>query len=93
MALFGKKEKKAEKASPKKASGKVAPSKQPKQPKQPKEPKPPKPPKPSVPPDVYTLLLGLSALFLIVALVVLGLNYHWYQTTDPAVVPLNTWVR
>jgi len=83
MAVFGKKEKKAGTASPK-AAGKVASPKQPKQPKQ---------PKPNVPPDIYTLLLGLSALFLIMAVIVLGLNYYWYQTTDPAVVPLNTWVR
>ena len=86
MAMFGKKDKKAAKASPK-AADKVAPSKQPKQPTQ------PKPPKPNVPPDIYTVLLGLSALFLIVAVIVLGLNYYWYQTTDPAVVPLNTWAR
>ena len=86
MAMFGKKEKKAGSASPK-AAGKAAPPKQPSQPKQPKQPKP------HVPPDIYTLLLGLSALFLIMAMVVLGLNYYWYQTTDPAVVPLNTWAR
>jgi len=79
MAFLKKKEKKAEKATLK-ATGKSAPPKQPKQ------------PKPHIPPDVYTLLLGLAALFLIVAAVVLGLNYHWYQTTDPAVVPLN-WAR
>ena len=81
MALFGKKEKKTGKASPK-AAGKVAPS------------RPPRQPKPTVPPDMYTLLLGLSALFLIMALVTLGLNYHWYQAVaDPPVVPLNTWAR
>jgi len=83
MAMFGKKEKKGGTASPK-ATGKAAPPKQPKQPKQ---------PKPSVPPDIYTLFLGLSALLLIMTVVVLGLNYAWYQTTDPAVVPLNTWAR
>ena len=83
MAKFGKKEKKATTASSK-AAGKVAPPKQSKQ---------PKPPKPSVAPDIYTVMLGLSALFLIMAVVVLGLNFYWYQTTDPAVVPLNTWAR
>jgi len=49
-------------------------------------------PKPVVPPDIYTLLLGLSSLFLMAATIVLVLNYYWYQTTDPAVVPL-TWVK
>lgn len=49
-------------------------------------------PKPVVPPDIYTLLLGLSALFLIAATITLWLNYYWYQATDPAVAPL-TWVR
>jgi hypothetical protein len=83
MALFGKKDKKAV-AAPKKVAGKGALSKKAKQPKQ---------LKPTVPPDIYTLLLGLSALFLIVALVILGLNYHWYQTTEPPVLPLNTWAR
>jgi len=39
------------------------------------------------------LMLGLSALFLITAMIVLGLNYYWYQTTDPAVLPLSTWAR
>ena len=79
MALSKKKEKKEkkEKAVAPKAAAKVAPQKQ---------------PKPQVPPDVYTLLLGLAALFLIAATVVLGLNYYWYQTTDPAVVPLS-WAR
>jgi len=86
MALFGKKGKKTGTDSPK-AAGKVAPSKQPKQ------PKPSKPPKPTVPPDIYTLLLGLSALFLILTVIVLGLNLHWYQTTDPAVLPLSAWAR
>jgi len=76
MALLKKKEKKEKKAAPK-AAGKSAPPKQ---------------PKPHVPPDVYTLLLGLAALFFIVATVVLGLNYYWYQTVDPAVVPLS-WAR
>jgi hypothetical protein len=76
MALSKKKGKKAETAVPK-AAGKVA---QPKQPKQ---------SKPNVPPDIYTLLLGLAALFLIATMVVLGLNYYWYQTTDPAVVPMS----
>jgi len=84
MAAFGKKEKgkkekKADKASPK-AAAKGVPAKQ------------PKPPKPTVPPDVYTLLLGLAALFFITAAVVLGLNCYWYQTADPAVVPMN-WAR
>lgn len=75
MAKFGKKEKKT--AAPK-ASGKVVSSRQPKQ---------PKPPKTVIPPDIYTLLLGLSTLFLIVAMVVLGLNYNDYRTVDPNVVP------
>ena len=79
MAMFGKKDKKGG-AAPPKAVGKGA------------SPTPPKQPKPAVPPDIYTLLLGLSALFLIVAVVVLGLNYHWYQTTDPAVLPMS-WAR
>ena len=78
MAMFGKKEKKAEKATPK-VGGKGAP-------------KQPKPPKPYVPPDIYTLFLGLSALFLLVAVVALGLNYFWYQSTDPAVIPMS-WAK
>jgi hypothetical protein len=85
MARFGKKEKKAEKAAPKAAGGGALP-------KQVKQPKPPKPSKPSVPPDIYTVLLGLAALFFIVATLVLGLNYYWYQSIDPAVVPLN-WAK
>ena len=76
MALSKKKEKK-EKAAEPKAPAKVAPPKQ---------------PKPHVPPDIYTLLLGLAALCLITATVVLGLNFYWYQTTDPAVMPLN-WAK
>ena len=79
MAVFGKKGKTGEAAAPK-AVGKVALSKQPKQ------------PRPNVPPDLYTLLLGLSVLFLITATIILGLNYYWYQTTTPSVVPL-TWIR
>ena len=86
MAMFGKKEKKGKTATPK-AAAKPAPAKQAKQPKQPKQPKA------NVPPDVNTLMLGLSALFLITAMIVLGLNYYWYQTTDPAVLPLSTWAR
>ena len=85
--MFGKKGKKADKAAPKAARG------APKEPKQPKKPKQPKLSKPSVPPDIYTLFLGLSALFLILATIVLGLNYNWYQTTDPAVLPMSTWAR
>ena len=77
MAMFGKKEKKAEKAP--KAGVKGAP-------------KQPKPPKPYVPPDIYTLFLGLSALFLLVAVVTLGLNYYWYQSTEPAVIPMS-WAK
>jgi len=77
MALLKKKEKKEKTPAAPKAAGKSAS---------------PKPSKPNVPPDVYTLLLGLAALFLIAATVVLGLNYHWYQTVDPAVIPLN-WAR
>ena len=82
MAMFGKKNKQADKAVPK-AGAKDAPSKQPKQ---------PKPPKPSVPPDIYTLLLGLVALFFITATIILGINYYWYQSVDPAVIPLN-WAK
>ena len=76
MAILKKKEKKEKGADPK-APVKAAPPKQ---------------PKPHVPPDVYTLLLGLAALCLITATVVLGLNFYWYQTADPAVTPLN-WAR
>ena len=82
MALFGKKDKQAGKAAPKVAS-KDASSKQPKQ---------SQPPKPSAPPDIYTLLLGLAALFFITATIVLGVNYYWYQSVDPAVIPMN-WAR
>ena len=82
MAMFDKKDKKAEKAAPKKTGVKETPPKQ-KQSAQ---------PKPYVPPDVYTLLLGLAALFFIAATVILGLNYYWYQSTDPAVVPMS-WAR
>jgi hypothetical protein len=82
MAILGKKGKKAEKAPPK-AAAKGASAKQTKQ---------PKPTKPTVPPDVYTLLLGLAALFFITATVILGLGYYWYQTADPAVVPMS-WAR
>ena len=85
--MFGKKGKKADKAAPKAAKS------APKEPKQPKKPKQPKVAKPSVPADIYTLLLGLSALFLIIAIIVLGLNYHWYQTTEPAVLPMSAWAR
>jgi hypothetical protein len=53
---------------------------------------PPKKYKPSVPPDIYTLFLGLAALFFIMAVLVLGLNYYWYQSVDPAVVPMN-WAK
>jgi hypothetical protein len=88
MAMFGKKEKKATTKAPSKAPAKDASAKQPKT----KQPKQRKPSKPSVPPDVYTLLLGLAALFFIAATVVLGLNFYWYQTADPAVVPMN-WAR
>ena len=90
MAAFGNKGKKAGGASSK-AAGKVTPQKQPKQPKQTKQPRQPKP---VVPPDIFTLLLGLSALFLLMAMIVLGLNYYWYQAlANPAVLPLNTWAR
>lgn len=82
MALLKKKEKKEKKGKKadtpdSKAAVKVAP---------------PKLSKPHVPPDIYTLLLGLASLFLIVAMVVLGLNFYWYQTADPAVVPMS-WAR
>jgi len=82
--MFGKKGKKSDKTAPKDAA--KGASKQPKQPKQPKVSQP------GAPPDIYTLLLGLAALFLIISTIVLGLNYHWYQTVDPAVVPM-TWAR
>ena len=75
--MFGKK-KKADKGAPKAAKGAS------------KQPKAPKPVKPSVPPDIYTVFLGLSALFFIVAVLMLGLNYHWYSTNG--VIPL-TWAR
>ena len=80
--MFGKKEKQAGKAAPK-ADVKGASSKQ---------PKPPKSPKPSAPPDIYTLLLGLATLFFITATIILGINYYWYQSVDPAVIPLN-WAK
>ena len=82
MAMFGKKDKQAGKVAPK-AVAKSAPAKQPKQPKS---------SKPSAPPDIYTMLLGLAALFFITATIVLGMNYYWYQSVDPAVIPLN-WAR
>ena len=82
--MFGKKGKKADKTATK-AAPKAEKS-------APKQPKVSKPSKPSTPPDIYTILLGLSALFFIVATIVLGLNYGWYQTTDPPVVPMN-WAR
>lgn len=82
MAMFGKKGGKGEKATPK-AAAKGASPKQPKQPKQ---------PKPLVPPDTYTLFLGLSALFLLAAATVLGVNYFWYQSVEPAVIPM-TWAK
>jgi len=85
MAMFGKKGKKADKAAPKAAARGAAPKT--------KTPKQPKPQKPNVPADTYTLLLGLSALFLITAAVVLGLNFYWYQTTNPAVLPMSAWAR
>jgi len=93
MAMFGKKEKKTAKQAPPKAAAKGASTKQPKT-KQPKtkQPKQSRPSKPSAPPDMYTLLLGLAALFFIASAVVLWLNFYWYQTTDPAVVPMN-WAR
>ena len=78
MAMFRKKEKKVEKVAPK-ASSKGAPKQL-------------KPPQPYVPPDIYTLFLGLSALFLLTAVITLGLNYYWYQTTDPVVVPMS-WAK
>ena len=78
MAMFGKKEKKAEKTAPK-AGGKGAPKQL-------------KAPKPYVPPDIYTLFLGLSALFLLMAVITLGVNYYWYQSTDPAVIPMS-WAK
>jgi len=81
MALFGKKGTKVEKVAPKAA---VKGTKQPKQPKQPKVPKP------KVPADVYTLLLGLAALFLVAAAAILGWDYYSYQTAG--VIPLN-WAR
>ena len=79
MAKAGKKGKKVEK--PAKANDKVAKTKAPKQAKA------------YVPADVYTLFLGLSALFLVTAAVVLGLNWYVYQTMEPPVLPMNTWAR
>ena len=81
MALFGKKGTKGDTVAPKAAAGGV---------KQPKQPKQPKKPKTKVPADVYTLLLGLAALFLIVAAAILGWDYYSYQTSG--VIPLN-WAR
>ena len=49
-------------------------------------------PKPVVPPDVYTLMLGVSALFFIAAAIVLVLGYMWYTAEDIKVVPM-TWAR
>jgi len=80
MALFGKKENAVSKPTAKgqaKDAGK----------------KIPKPVKPPAKPDIYTLFLGLSVLFLVIAALVLGLNYYWYSSTDPAVVPMSTWAR
>jgi len=81
MALFGKKGKKANKKAAKEAkSKKVGMSYE--------------PAKETVSPDIYTLFLGLAALSLITAALVLGLNYYWYQAiADPAVLPMNTWAR
>jgi hypothetical protein len=78
IIVFGKKGKKSDKAAPKAAR---ATAKQPKQ------------HKPYVPPNIYTLFLGLSALFILTAAVMLGLNYYWYTSTDPAVIPMSTWAR
>jgi hypothetical protein len=59
----------------------------------PAEPVAPKPPQPVIPPDTYTLVLGLSMLFFLVAVVVLGLNYYWYNNwTTPPVLPLD-WAK
>lgn len=92
MALsFGKKGDKKEKAATKAADKVVLPKKQ-KQPKQPKESLPQKNRLPVVPPDIYTLLLGLAALFFIAAAVVLGLDYYWYRSIDPAVLPMS-WAK
>ncbi|MDR3182732.1 MAG: hypothetical protein LBT89_07420 [Planctomycetaceae bacterium] len=53
----------------------------------------PKPPKPVIPPDAYTLILGLAVLFFVTAAVVFGLNYYWYQAlSTPAVLPLD-WAK
>jgi hypothetical protein len=76
MVRLKKKEKKAKPAAPKAAAKQAAP----------------KPPKADVPSDVYTLFIGLAALCLITAVVVLGLNYYWYQTSDPAVIPMS-WAK
>ena len=78
-----KKDKKADKAAPA-SKAKVAAA-----PKKEKQSKQPKTPKVNPPMDIYTVLLGLSALFLIAATVVLGLNYYWYQSTTPPVIPIN----
>ena len=78
MALFGKKGKKGKKES--KPAGESKSKKT-------------VPVRVQVSPDIYTLFLGLSALFLIIASLVLGLNYYWYQMTEPAVLPLDAWLR
>ena len=49
-------------------------------------------PKPVVPPDIYTLVLGISALLFVVASIVLVLGYVWYTAEDIKVVPM-TWAR
>ncbi|MDR0521959.1 MAG: hypothetical protein LBH00_08940 [Planctomycetaceae bacterium] len=56
----------------------------------PAAPKTPKPPKQKVPADIYTLFLGLSAAFLLTAVIIMYLNYSWYQSNG--VIPL-TWTR
>lgn len=77
MALFKKKKSKDSQVS------------EPVQPKAP-EPEVPQVPAKEYPPDFYTLILGLSTLFFLIAVVVLGLNYHWYQVNQ--VLPLD-WAK
>ena len=74
MAKFDKKDKKGGQSAPKAAVKSAQP----------------KTPKPYVPPDIYTLFLGLSVLFLIIAATVLGFNYfYWYPSVDSAFFPMS----
>ena len=50
------------------------------------------PKKPYVPADEYTLFLGLAALFLLIAVGVLGWNFYDCKTSDPPVIPMS-WAK